>query len=137
MAPLLWIGLGAAALFALTRKKPAPPNPDVGKGFVPGDVVRPKFTELEKTDPMTFPIGTTWIVEADVPWFAEAAVTEQKVRDGLRDQGLLPLRVSRTRPTYWPVLSEADWYVVVTNADKTKSVSLPSAVDRVWQAVAV
>lgn len=125
------LGLTAVAIF-WPPKPPAPINP--APTPVPGNPGAPKFRKLVASEGMVFPVGTTWLVEADVPWFASGLVTEEAIRKKADELGLLVLRASKTRPSYWPVLSNADWYVLLVNSDKDKRIDPPSGVQG-WEVV--
>ena len=131
LVPIIMIA-GFAYVFFMQKKKPAPPNPNLKP--LPGQRVIPQFAELERKDTMRFPVGDVWLLEADVPLLLESVVTEEKIREALEELNLTPLSVRKDRPEWWPVLSDADWYVLVTNTGETRNVELPGPVERVWMA---
>jgi hypothetical protein len=120
----------------MRREPEAPPNlraspiPRAGTTARPVEV-RPLPVSVDVSP------GAVVLAEANVPFLASSFVTEGKIRSGLTERGFLPLRVSETRPGFWPVLSDADWYVLATYiGDHRTAQNIPSAVSRVWQVVA-
>lgn len=132
--------LGGAAWWLLSRapKEDKPePSPNPRPAPLPGGVAAPHFRQLKTVpDSLFVETGSTWLGEADVPFFAGPLVTESAIRDHLESKGILPITVSEKRPDFWPVLSDSDWYVVGTSISPAQTLDVPGAVVRIWEAVA-
>lgn len=120
-----------------SQRKPAPQNPQAGQGVpAPGTSAGP-VTRFVAVTPipsqLTIQTNETLLAEVSVPWFASGMVNTQKIQDGLAEKGLFALNVNTQRPAYWPLLSEADYYVTAANVGPTKSFELPAGISRLWR----
>lgn len=131
MRPLLYIAAAAGVLYALTAKKESPVAQLNPRGAPPEGGTR--FVRMVDIPPaISAEPGDVWLAELDVPFFARALVTEKKLKEGLAEKGLLGLRVTRERPEWWPVLSNADWYILATVTGAKAELEVPSAIQRLW-----
>ena len=130
---MIWLAIAAGLAGWLLIRKQRPIAPSAPSTPLPGNDRTTRPVEIAPVPEMIeLKSGTTYLAELDVPFFAEALVTEAALRRGLTAEGFLPITVAESRPSFWPSSDEADWFIVVANIGETRDREVPSAVKRAW-----
>lgn len=131
-------------LYLATRQRPPAPPPPVR---IPEQPRRPspapapapagRFVEITPLpETIELDVGATYLAQVEVPALLRALATESLIRSSLEADGFVPITVTQERPAFWPSQDSADWYVVASYSGAAQARPMPSAIKRLWLAVA-